>query len=341
MITCLNTSKERFDGERIKNTLIYDSLKKYADLDVINLSKNKIINTVRIFFKSMFGKHKYENIIISKDSHGANIIQRILKFAGFPSNKIVYFEIGPFLYDRILNGTIKKKTFIDDKLIIVETPSMKEELASLGFSKVFVVPNFKPVCRIPFYEQDYPKNTLKLVFLSRIEEQKGIYDLIDCLKELNEKQVRFSIDVFGRPQNAREEEKIKYFADKLSFVKYKGPIEVGSEESYIMLSSYDLHVFPTKYKEGFPGTIIDFFIAGVPTLSSTFARAHEILDETNSILFKQGDNSELKNKLLYVYENQNTLSLMRENTFLKKEQYSVEHFEEQLQILINRNFFVD
>ena len=77
MITCLNTSKERFDGERIKNTLIYDSLKKYADLDVINLSKNKIINTVRIFFKSMFGKHKYENIIISKDSHGANIIQRI------------------------------------------------------------------------------------------------------------------------------------------------------------------------------------------------------------------------------------------------------------------------
>ena len=31
----------------------------------------------------------------------------------YPSSKIVYFEIGPFLYDRILNGSINKETFIN------------------------------------------------------------------------------------------------------------------------------------------------------------------------------------------------------------------------------------
>ena len=140
-ISCLNTKKEKFDGERIKCTLIYDSLKRFTDLSVINLSKHKIINTVAILFKTLFKKKKYEFVVISKDSHGANIIQKILKISKYPTNKIVYFEIGPFLYDRILNGSIRKDTFINNKLIVVETPSMKDELQSLGFNRIFQVSN--------------------------------------------------------------------------------------------------------------------------------------------------------------------------------------------------------
>ena len=338
MITCLNTSKEKFDGERIKCTLIYNSLKKYTDLDVINLSEHKIFNTLKMFFKSLFQKKKYEYVVISKDAHGANIIQKILKMGGYPSSKVVYFEIGPFLYDRILNGSIKKETFINDRLIVVETNSMKEELQSLGFERISVFPNFKPVCLIPFNEQRYPKDVLKLVFLSRIEEPKGIYDLIDCLILLNKEKIKFVLDVCGRPQSKEEKDKIESLSAKYDFINYKGAIEVGSEESYKMLSQYDLHVFPTKYREGFPGTLIDFFIAGVPTLSSSFARAHEILSENDSIIFKQDNNKELIDKLNNIYINQEILLMLRKNSFLKRDQYSVENFERFLRKLILRKF---
>ena len=338
MITCLNTAKEKFDGERIKCTLIYDSLKKFTDLDVINLSVHKVLNSLKIFFKALFKKRKYEYVIISKDAHGANIIQKLLKLGGYPSSRIIYFEIGPFLYDRILNGSIKKETFINDKLIVVETQSMKEELQSLGFERISVFPNFKPICNIPFNEQKYPKDVLNLVFLSRIEEPKGIYDLIDCLTLLNKDKVNFTLDVFGRPQNIEEEKKIEELSNKYNFVNFLGMLEVGSEDSYKRLSQYDLHVFPTKYREGFPGSIIDFFIAGVPTLSSSFARAHEILTDKDSIVYKQGDSNDLLEKLNFVYKNQSILTELRKNSFSRRKQYSVENFEEYLKGLINNGF---
>ncbi len=337
-ISCLNTSKEKFDGERIKCTLIYESLRKFADLSLINLSGHKIINTLSIFFKALFGRRKYKYIVISKDAHGANIIQKVLRLARYPSNRVVYFEIGPFLYDRILNGSIKKETFIKDKLIVVETSSMKEELQSLGFERISVFPNFKPICRIDFNEQHYPKDVLKLVYLSRIEEPKGIYDLIDCLVELNQEKTRFVLDVFGRPQNKDEEAKIKELSDKYDFINFQGMMEVGSKESYENLSKYDLHVFPTKYREGFPGSIIDFFIAGVPTLSASFARAHEVLSENDSIIYEQGNNNDLMNNLEFIYNNQTKLVDLRKNSFERREQYSVESFEKYLKELIERDF---
>ena len=337
-ISCLCTPKEQFDGERIKCTLIYESLKKFIKLDVINLSTHKIINSLKIFFKSLFGKKKYDYVIISKDSHGANIIQKLLKLSHYPSSKIVYFEIGPFLYDRVLDGLINKNTFLGDRLIVVETQSMKDELLSVGFERVAVFPNFKPVCEIPFSKVNYPKPTLEAVYLSRIEEPKGIYDLIGCLVNINNDSIKFKLDVYGRPQSKDDELKMQSLAEQYSFINYLGPIEVGSKESYVKLSKYDLHVFPTKYREGFPGRLIDFFIAGVPTLSSSFARAHEILSDSDSIIYKQDDNEELTAKLAYIYENQNLLSHLRENTFSKRKQYSVESFEDFLKGLIKNDF---
>ncbi len=335
-LTCLVSEKEKFDGERIKNSLIYSSLKKMGEVDVIDFTSHKLLNVFRTFFKGAFRKRKYDYFVISKDPHGANIIQKILNFTKVPSDKIYYFEIGPFLYDRINNGSIKKETFMNEKLIIVETASMKRELLSLGFERVDVFPNFKPIINVPFEEQKYPKKELNLVFLSRIEDKKGIYDLIECIKELNEKDVKFKLDVYGRPQNSEEEAKILKLSSELDYISYKGKIDLNNEAAYKVLSAYDLHVFPTKYPEGFPGSIIDFFMAGVPTLSSTFARANDILTERDSILFKQGDRKDLINKLKYIYDNQHILVSLRKSSYDRRNEFSVESFEKYLESLFKR-----
>lgn len=336
MITCLSTSKEKYDGEYVKNTLIFNSLKKKADVDVISVSTHKIINSLKIFLYGLFLKSKYDSIIISKDPHGANIIHKILHLTGVDSRRIIYFEIGPFLYDRINNGTIKKKTFIDDRLIIVETESMKHELQSLGFERIDVFPNFKPVYDVPFNELKYPKETLKLVYLSRIEDKKGIYDLVDCLKKTNEHGIVFSLDIYGRPQTEDDNVRLKKMVAECSFLTYKGKIEVNSAEIYRMLSNYDFHVFPTKYSEGFPGTIIDFFIAGVPTISSSFARAHEILREDDSVIFKQDSNDDMFEKLKYVYNNQTIIPALRKQTYSRRNEFSVQRFENYLELLFSK-----
>lgn len=329
-ITCLNKKNRKYDGERIKNTHIFSVLKKNYDTTTINLSICKIFNTFRIFWHGLFFKNKYEYIVISKDPRGANIIHKILRFVRYPTNKIVYFEIGPFLYDRIMNGTIDSKTFMFDRLIVVETNSLKNELESIGFENIGVFPNFKPIVDIEFKKKKYPSKVLSLVFLSRIEEQKGLFDLLDALVFVNKYRVKYSLDVYGRVQSKQAEIRLNEYLEKCSFLSYCGKMDVGSKSSYEKLSYYDLHVFPTKYSEGFPGSIIDFFIAGVPTLSSSFARANEILSSDDSIVYKQYDMNDLIAKLEYIYDNQSMLEKLRVNSFNKKDNYSIQAFEEYL-----------
>ncbi len=333
-IASLNTKKQRFDGERIKSTFMYEAMKKVCDLSVINLSVHKLFNSFRILWYGIFFKKKIDKLIISKDPHGANIIMKILRFAKFPLTKITYFEIGPFLYDRILQGNIKKETFFGID-IVVETKSMKEELSSLGFSQLSIYPNFKPIYDISKVNKEYPSNTLSLVYFSRISEQKGIYELIEALKILNKDSTKYTLDIFGRLETKEDEDKILSISKELPFTQYKGKLDIQSSTDYQELANYDLHVFPTKYAEGFPGSIIDFFIAGVPTLSSTFARANDILSEKDSILFEKGNTNDLVSKLNSIYENQTILHKLREGSFARREEFSLDKFEEYINGFIN------
>lgn len=333
-ITCLNKKNRKYDGERIKNTYIFDVLNKNYKTTTINLSVHKFINSFRIIWNGLFSKKKYDYLIISKDPHGANIIQRMLKMVGFPSSKIIYFEIGPFLYTRIQNKTINPRTFIDDKMIVVETKSLKDELESIGFTNIDVFPNFKPLPNNKFKKINYPKKQLELVFLSRIEEQKGLFDLIDALIIVNKDYIKYRLDIFGRIQSSNDRIKLYDYLNKYKFLSYGGKMDVGSEESYETLSNYDLHVFPTRYSEGFPGSLIDFFISGVPTLSSSFQRANEILSPDDSIVFEQFNTKDLIEKLVYIYNNQSLLNTLRSHSFDKRKEYSIQAFEEYLKRIL-------
>lgn len=332
-IASLNTKKQRFDGERIKSTIMFESLKKLFLVDVINLSIFKLFNTLRIIFIGLFCKNKYDSLIISKDPHGANIIIKLLRLTKYPLNKVLYFEIGPFLYDRILNGTIKKENFENIK-IIVETKSMKSELESIGVRVFDVFPNFKKKYNTCFVEQTYPKDTLNIIYFSRIDEMKGIYDLMEAVTRINQKKKKFNLDIYGKFSINFDENRFEQLISNDKGISYIGKLDLIDDSDYNTLSKYDLHVFPTKYSEGFPGTIIDFFIAGVPTLSSTFARAYDILSYENSFFFESGSNSDLERMLNYIYDNQNQLINKRHKSYEMREQFTTDRFEEYCKKII-------
>ena len=327
-IGSLISKNDKNDGERIKTSLILESLKKILEVDSVNLTKNRAFHTIVFFFKLLFKQKKYDYLIISKDPHGANIIHKLIKLSRFPSEKTYYFEIGSYLYDGIKEGVFKKDIFIHNKLIVVETNTMKEELNSLGFSNVEVYPNFKPIYDIPFNQQKYPKDTLKLVFFSRVDELKGIYNLIDSVIKINDNCVKYTLDIYGKFQSQKDEDRIELITSKYDFIKYSGIMDIVGPDNYVELSRYDLHVFPSYfYAEGFPGTIIDFFFAGVPTLSSSFINSKDIFKDDDSFIFDIDNNDSLNEKLLYIYNNQSILPSARKNTFNRRNEYSVEEFE--------------
>lgn len=323
-IGSLNTKKNHFDGERIKTTLTFNALKDYFCVKPINLSRFKLLNVLRFVFLTVLFRKKYKYVIISKDRGGAKSLHKILRVLRFDMSKVIYFQIGPFLYDIVKNNDSIKKLFYDDKIITVETDSLKKQLNDIGFTNIYVLPNYKPIPDIDFVEQNYPKRILKLIYFSRIEKMKGIYQLIDVLEKVNKKTTIFTLDIFGIFMSKVDKDSIIKLSKKFNWITYKGTISLDSGLKYSELQGYDLHVFPTLYGEGFPGTIIDFFIAGVPTLSSRFARSSEILTNNDSIIFEQGNLVDFQKKLLYIYENQAILNKLRLNSFRRRNEFGIE-----------------
>ena len=335
-IGSLNTKKECFDGERIKTTFTKEVLSKYFDVDIINLSHFKFFNLIRIIFAALFLRRKYMYIVISKDRGGAKIIHKTLSLLKYSMQKVVYFQIGPFLYDLVRENDKNKKLFISDRAIIVETKTLANQLIDIGFRNIDIVPNFKPNYNLELVIMPYPKERLKLVYLSRIERMKGIYHLLDELIDLNKEKTIFEIDIFGLFMSADDKTKINNYVSKYDWINYCGSLNLNSKPNYLKLQQYDLHVFPTFYGEGFPGTIIDFFIAGVPTLSSSFARSSEIFNGNESIIYKQGDSDDLKDKLLNIYNNQQILNELRKNSFERRNEFTPDILEKYIkEALIN------
>ena len=323
-IGSLNTKRNHFDGERIKTTLTFNVLKNYFCIKKINLSHFKIFNVFRFIKYVLFFRKQFRYIVISKDRGGAKLLHKILCFLKFDMNKVIYFQIGPFLYDIVKDSVDTKRLFLKDRIITVETESLKNQLCDIGFTNIYLLPNFKLIPLIECSEHDYPKKTLRLVYLSRVEKMKGIYQLINVLIEINKDKVLYSLDIFGMFMSKLDKKIILRFSEQYSWINYMGTISLDSPEKYLKLQKYDLHVFPTLYGEGFPGTIIDFFIAGVPTLSSNFARCSEILSSNESFIFKQGDSDDFRKQLIHIYNNQTILNNFRINSFKKRNEYGVE-----------------
>lgn len=191
-----------------------------------------------------------------------------------------------------------------------------------GLSNVYCLNNFREVSNI-VKKPSNDKKELHLVYLSRIWSQKGIFDLIDVVKEINDEKKIVSLDIYGPKTFSDLENQIfNSTLDEHNEIAYKGVIE---ETSVIQtLASYDLFVFPTKYYgEGTPGVISESLIAGTPILSSNFYQAHELLkDGFDSILFAMNDKEDLKEKLLYIINNKLILNKMSSNALKSGEKFT-------------------
>lgn len=334
-IASLNTKKDRFDGERIKSTLIYESLIKFTKIfSLINLSKNKVLSVIKLIIVSLFCKHKIDYFVISKDPRGAKIIEKILNFCLVNHKKRIYFEIGPFLYDMLSKKNVNPSLFSKNKYVVVEAKSMKKELELFDFKNILIFPNFKRKPSVTIEKKNYPKKIVKLIYLSRIEEQKGIYELVDAVKVVNKIDVKYELDIYGMFMSKSDETRLFDEIKGQNEISYKGKLDMSQESSYGIISKYDLHVFPTWYDEGFPGTLIDFFFVGVPTISSSFLRSKDILSNEDSFIYKQHNKADLIKSLRYIYENQDLISKKGAKTFELGNLYTSVSFDAFIKELI-------
>jgi glycosyltransferase involved in cell wall biosynthesis len=215
--------------------------------------------------------------------------------------KLHYVVIGGWLPEYLENHKITKRLLKGFDKIYVETSMMKSKLENQGFKNILVMPNFKHIKIVENEKKQFTKPYNFCTF-SRVMYEKGIEHAAKVIQKINSEanEIICTLDIYGSIDDSYADEFNKLLLEYSSCVTYKGcvPAEMSTET----IRNYYGLLFPTFYSgEGFAGTLIDAFSAGVPVIASDWRYNTEIVEDMkNGLICKHNslESLELSIKLL-------------------------------------------
>lgn len=318
--------RNNIGGATIKNQnlLNYFNSKNYK-IELIDTDDwRKRIGIIILRLIRMFLSPNKRKIILSTSSGGTYFFLKLNYYLNIFKKDIYYFVVGGDTPNKIENGIFDIKYYKKCKKIFIETNSMRDKVYNLGLNQTVYLPNFKKFRKRNLPEKEYTK-PLKAVFFSRITLEKGVNMIFEMQKIINKDIQKIEIDFYGPISNDYEEE----FKSKIletDLLKYKGILDGQDESIYQILEKYDLMLFPTFWDgEGFPGTIIDSYIAGLPIVASNWNFNSEIIkDKETGFLFEAKNQRAFNDTILRILKELEQLKIIRKNCRKESEKYNLD-----------------
>ena len=161
--------------------------------------------------------------------------------------------------------------------------------------------------------QEFPNknNTfLKLVFLGRLDDSKGVELLYEIENGLKEKNVHVDWTIIGKGPLKEFLQKQWKAANNISFYEPDSTAEV-----YEILGSQDIFVFPTSF-EGTPVSILEALANGIVTVTNDLPGGiRDIVLEGIGFRCALNNVEEYINRIISLHNNRSTLSKMQLNCF--------------------------
>lgn len=250
---------------------------------------------IKLFFVILLNP-KALFIVATDNRSGYKVIS---SFSYIPGRRsVIYWVIGGSIANWIKSGKVKAKPYNAVRWFLVEGPKMQKTLLECGFDNVVYIPNFKNITYIP--KKPVPNyKCVRFVFLSRIIPAKGCNLILDAVRLLNSNYSEsFSVDFYGPIETDYRDEFLKR-VNELSNVSYKGFLDLTDVKNYDLLAMYDMMLFPSFWHgEGFPGVIIDAYIAGLPVIASDWSLNADIIkDGVTGRIIKANDSRALKDAM--------------------------------------------
>ncbi|MEF2176192.1 MAG: glycosyltransferase [Candidatus Absconditabacteria bacterium] len=292
-----------------------------------NLDKNKFFNTLQFLLRAFF--YNNYDIFICKAPSGANILLKLLKYF-IISPKRIHVYIYGYGINVAAYSYLKPSDFSRLHTLIVESNSVKKQFMELSTKiNLLVLPSVKRVYDIPIRPFE-KKETLSILFFSRIVKEKGVFDAINSVIKINEanNRVLYKLDIAGSESSFEEIEQIKKICERHSYINLLGEsFTIQNQNSYIRFSVYDLHVFlSTFFHECVPGSIIDSFISCVPTISTKYNSYETLINDNIAYILDDLNPDTITSKLLYIYQHQDDLYGRKMKCKLEAAKYSSEYF---------------
>lgn len=321
---------EQFNsGQKDKTRSVYAALVKefgesrVATLDTRGWSKNPLAFAVKC--------HKLikecENIIMLPGENALKIIPALFEaFNIVYKRKLHYVVVGGWLLDHMNKNPSLIKPIKKLDCIYVELKSMKKKLEDAGFNNVYFKPKFRETNAISPNELYMPQGEpYRVCTFSRICYEKGIEDAIEAVRYVNSTLGRevYNLDIYGLPDEEYAEKFEELKRGFEPFINYRGYVQ-GTAASSKELRTCFAMLFPTWYEgEGFAGTVVDAFCAGVPVIATDWKYNEEVITHgEDGIIYSVNEREKLKEILLEVAQNPDKLNNMRLNCLSHAEEFS-------------------
>ena len=322
--------KNLLNGQTVKTKTVTEELQNQFGQDqVLKIDTHggwKVL--LKAPFQAVRALRKSENVLMFPAHNGLRVYAPLLSFfrGFFKNRKIHYVVIGGWLPQFLLKrkGLVKALKKFDG--IYVETNAMKSVLEAQGLTNVFVMPNCKRLAILSEEELVYPTGLpYRLCTFSRVMREKGIEDAVNAVRSVNESIgfPAFSLDIYGQVDSSQTEWFVKLQKTFPSFVRYGGAIPF--ERSADVLKQYFALLFPTYYEgEGFAGTLIDAYSAGVPVIASDWKYNSEFVNGNVGYVYPTGDQAALVALLKEAAENPTVLLGMKRLCLAEAEKYRID-----------------
>jgi glycosyltransferase involved in cell wall biosynthesis len=223
----------------------------------------------------------------------------LAKFAG-KRPIVLHVHGGRFVMENFPNrflASLARKLLGSAGRVIVLSETEAERIAQFSSgSKTVVLPNAVVTKDFPEAERvwDRKKN---IVFLGRMQESKGLSEMVEASRLLTAQGFKFKFSCFGTGPD--EKEFIRRMTGVLGNDFYYGGVISGAAKVQA-LNSADIFLMPSRF-EGLPLALLEAMAAGcVPIVSNKGSIPSVVEDGRNGFLVDPGDITQIVGKLKFL-----------------------------------------
>ncbi|WP_430812590.1 MULTISPECIES: glycosyltransferase family 4 protein [unclassified Carboxylicivirga] len=245
---------------------------------------------VHTIFSAIFSTRKI--IHIHGASYGSFFRKYIIyKFVSVFSNKKIVYHIHGANFELFSNKAsyftrICLKDFIEnvDQIICLSESWKNYFTQTYNIKRIAVVNNIVPKPNI-IEKQPTNNEFVKFLFLGRIGDRKGVFDLIESIaKHRDYLNGNFKLFIGGDGEIQRLQREIKE-REISDLVEYVGWVDGRKKEH--LLNNSDVYILPS-YNEGLPISILEAMSYGLPIISTTVGGIPEVI-KGNGFVIEPGN----------------------------------------------------
>ena len=208
-------------------------------------------------------------------------------------------------------------SFAHAQTIFVLSPEFKQKLIEWGYKGQIIVEttmidtrlveNFSITEKFTLHRN---KKSIKILFLARIEREKGIFEMLEAFQELSKSIKNIELTIAGDGQDFQT---IKELVKKENNIKVVG--EVEGEEKIKLFQESDIYCLPS-YSEGLPISVLEALCFGLPVVTTKVGGLKYFFQEGKmGKMVQPKESHELKEALYSLLNNRNLMNKIAKFNF--------------------------